>query len=259
MHRSTRRGLEGAGRSNASDDVVVVHSSDLHVDNEYTARQHGGDGTMGLRRVLQAAVEVAADAIVLAGDVFEHNRLPLDLLDLTARLLAEAGRPVIILPGNHDPAIPGESAYFRGGVADPANVHVLGVTHDEAVTLAALDLEIWGHAHRDYADMVPLRLPRTRRTRWQIAAAHGHYEPIPDRRRHPRAAWLIGDAEIAATGADYVALGHWNRPMRVGNGAVKAYYSGSPELSRTVNVVRFTAAGVVEVTHHPLALAFDPE
>ncbi len=231
---------------------MVVHSSDLHVDDDYTARAYGGDGTAGLRRVLAAAGAVSADVVVLAGDVFEHNRLPLKLLDKTARLLDDAGMPVVILPGNHDPLV-SESAYHRGGIADPAEVHVIGVTHDEAVAFPDLELEIWGHAHRDYDDMVPLRRPRARSTRWQIATAHGHYEAKPDMTTNLRPSWLISDAEIAATGADYVALGHWNRAVRVGNGTVKAYYSGSPELAGTVNVVRLSAGGEVKVRRKRLS------
>ena len=50
---------------------------------------------------------------------------------------------------------------------------------------------------------------------------------------------------IAATGADYLALGHWDRPARVGDGIVPAYYSGSPDLAQTVNMVRLTATGEV--------------
>lgn len=242
-----------AGRpSTPRADVVVVHSSDLHVDNGYTARAYGGDGAMGLRLVLEAARAVAADVVLLAGDIFEHNRLPLDLLDHTARLLGDSRLPVVILPGNHDPVIP-ESVYLRGGVSDPANVHVLGVTHDEAVVVPEFELEIWGHAHRDYSDMAPLRSPRARTTRWQIAAAHGHYDPVPDMSAQHHPSWLISDADIAATDADYVALGHWNRAVRVGNGTVPAYYSGSPELARSVNVVRLTGAGRVEVERRPLS------
>jgi len=75
--------------------------------------------------------------------------------------------------------------------------------------------------------------------------AHGHYEP-PETRANPlRPSWIFGDEEIAATGADYLALGHWDRPMRVGNGAVPAYYSGSPDLAGTINLVRLTADGVI--------------
>ena len=72
-----------------------------------------------------------------------------------------------------------------------------------------------------------------------------------------RPSWLIGDAEIAATGADYVALGHWNSPAKVGNGVVAAYYSGSPEFAGTFNVVRLGGAGV-SVTREELAIARDP-
>ena len=38
----------------SGDGVKVVHSSDIHVDNGYTARAHGGDGANGLRLVLEA-------------------------------------------------------------------------------------------------------------------------------------------------------------------------------------------------------------
>jgi DNA repair exonuclease SbcCD nuclease subunit len=75
--------------------------------------------------------------------------------------------------------------------------------------------------------------------------AHGHYEP-PETRANPlRPSWIFSDEEIAATGADYLALGHWDRPMRVGNGVVPAFYSGSPELARTINLVRLTAGEVI--------------
>ena len=249
---SRRSNQRAPQRSARAADVVVVHSSDVHVDDGYTARSHGGDGTNGLRCVLETARSLAADVVLLAGDTFEHNRLPTDLLERTARLLGEAGRPVVILPGNHDPVMP-ESAWHRGGIGDVPNVHVLGITHEEAVEFGDLGLEIWGRAHFDYDDMFPLRAPpRARRTRWQIAVAHGHYEPTPNLKSNLRPSWLISDREIAATGADYVALGHWNRPVRVGRGGIPAYYSGSPELARTVNMVRFTAAGSVVVKRKPI-------
>src|ERR1700752_4822291 len=94
-----------------SRDIVVVHSSDLHVDHDYTARLHGGDGTAGLACVLKAARGVGAD--------------------------------VVLLPGNHEPAIP--DAVFRHGLlSEVPNLHVLGVTHDEAVDFPNLGLEVWG-------------------------------------------------------------------------------------------------------------------
>jgi len=235
-------------------DVVVVHSSDLHVDDSYTARAFGGDGNGPLRCVLAAAEDANAHIVLLTGDIFEHNRLPEALLKETAKILADASRDIVILPGNHDPAID-ESAYHRGGITDPDNVHVLGVTHKRAVLFPSYELEIWGHAHRHYEDMAPLRSPRRRTTRWQIAAAHGHYEPSPDLSTSLRASWLISDDELAATGADYVALGHWNTPKRVGRRKeICAHYSGSPDLAGTVNLIRLKPDGSVAVKRHPVIL-----
>lgn len=238
-------------------DIVVVHSSDLHVDHDYTARLHGGDGTAGLACVLAAARAMAADVVVLAGDTFDSHRVPQDLVERAASAMAAAGLPIVVLPGNHDPAV-SEAVYRGDALAAVKNLHVIGVTHDEAVFFAPLSLEIWGRAHRDFGDMIPFDIQRrrpARTTRWQIAMGHGHYEPVPDRSIGPRPSWLIGDAEIAATGANYVALGHWNRAVRVGNGTVPAYYSGSPEYAGTINVVRLSEADGVTVTRAPLDIA----
>jgi len=244
--------MAGTGR-----DIVVVHTSDVHVDHVYTAEIHGGDGTAGLACVLDAARGIGADVVLLAGDTFDCHRLPDKLIDHTAAVIAAAQIPVVLLPGNHDPVMP-EAVFHRKSLTAVPNLHIIGLTHDEAVVFHKLDLEIWGSAQRDYSDMIPFETIRPRQTRWQIATAHGHYVPTPDRVTWPRPSWLIGDDEIAATGADYVALGHWNSPAKVGNGAVAAYYSGSPEFAGTFNVVRLSGAGSVSVTREKLAIARDP-
>jgi DNA repair exonuclease SbcCD nuclease subunit len=243
--------------SSPGKDIVVVHSSDLHLDHDYTARLHGGDGTAGLAGVLKAAGDVGADVVVLAGDTFESHRLPPELLDRAATVIAAAALPVVVLPGNHDPAV-ADAVYHHDALARVANLHVLGVTHEEAVQFPRIGLEVWGRAHRDYGDMIPFATTRARSTRWQIAVGHGHYVPVPDRSVRLRPSWLIGDREIAATQSDYVALGHWNRAVKVGNGTVAAYYSGSPEYAGTVNVVRLTPAGEVAVSRRKLAIAREP-
>jgi DNA repair exonuclease SbcCD nuclease subunit len=226
-------------------EVALVHSSDIHVDDG------SSDGTAALSSVLATARALHADIMLLAGDTFENNQLSTAILDRAGELLAGAGMPIVILPGNHDPALP-NSVFVRGGFARLRNVHILGVTDDDAVAFPAFDLEIWGHAHRDYFDMPPLRGPRPRSTQWQIAMAHGHYEP-PETRANPlRPSWIFGDEEIAATAADYLALGHWDRPAQVGNGVVPAYYSGSPELAGTVNLIRLTAGSETVVTREQL-------
>ena len=230
-------------------DVLVVHSSDIHVTDGDATPADVRDGMNGLRAILMAARALKAHVAILAGDTFEHNRLAPRTVMRAAQLLAEAGMPVVILPGNHDPT--SEDSVLRRGIAGIANVHVLGLA-DDTVMFPALGLEVWGNPHRDYGDMLPLRHPPPRRGFWRIAVAHGHYEPKPNRATPLRPAWLIGDDEIAAAAADYVALGHWNRAMRVGGDGVEAHYSGSPDFAGTVNLVRLARDGSVAVTREAL-------
>jgi DNA repair exonuclease SbcCD nuclease subunit len=232
-------------------DLILVHSSDLHVDDDRIAAMHDGDGAAGLRAVLTTAREFGADSALPAGATFDNHMVTTATIDRAGEALAAAGLPVVILPGNHDP-VNSDSVYARGRFAAIPNLRILGMTHDRAVPFPEYELEIWGNAHRDYHDMVPLRDPPPRAMRWHVAMGHGHYEP-PETWHNPlRPSWLISDAMIAATRADYVALGHWDRAAQVGNGAVPAYYSGSPEYVHTVNLVRLTASGEVVVTREPV-------
>ena len=225
----------------AIDDEIVriAHSSDLHIDS-------GSEELTVLRSVLAAAS--GADLLILAGDVFEHNRLPLRLIDKATRLLSDARLPVVILPGNHD-CLGADSVYVRGGLGDPENVSVLGVTNGETLHFESLDLSVWGRPHRDYEDMAPLAQSPKRLASRHIAVAHGHLHRSPEDRDR---SWLIRDDDLAAIDADYVALGHWDRPVHAHGRHPHAYYSGSPQFAETVNMVEIDSAGGVSVERTPL-------
>jgi DNA repair exonuclease SbcCD nuclease subunit len=235
----------------ASGDIVLVHSSDLHVDDGRIAAMHGGDGCGGLRDVLTTARNLGAHIVLLAGDIFDSHMVTPQTVDRAGKLLADAAMPIVWLPGNHDP-LTKDSVYVRGGYAEIDNLAILGLTHARAIEFPEHDLEIWGNAHRDYLDMVPLRDPPPRQARWHVAIGHGHYEP-PETWHNPlRPSWLISDAMIRETQADYVALGHWDRAAQVGCGAIPAYYSGAPHHAETVNAVRLTHNGDVLVSREKL-------
>ena len=234
---------------NSYPEAVIVHSSDLHlgVDDSFS----NSDSLAVLPKVLTTAAAVNADVVLLAGDTFDNHRQPLELLERAAQMMRDYQRPIVILPGNHDPLTP-DSVYRRGGLSEILNVRILGLNFDQAVTFSQFELEIWGRAHLDYADMSPLADPRPRSTRWQLAAAHGHYV---DEARDPNrliGSWLIHREELIATGSDYIALGHWNQATPVGTGEVAAFYSGSPEYAGTVNVIRLRGNGQVEISQVPL-------
>ena len=61
---------------------------------------------------------------------------------------------------------------------------------------------------------------------WSLAVGHGHFI-------HPKAllhhSFHILEEELAASGRDYVALGHWEQMTRVSAGDTVAAYSGASE------------------------------
>jgi DNA repair exonuclease SbcCD nuclease subunit len=230
-------------------EIVIVHSSDLHLGTDDSFSN--ADRLAVLPKVLGAASDMNANVVLLAGDSFDNHRQPEQLLKRAAQILRDYGKPVVILPGNHDPLTP-DSVYRRGGLANIPNVSILGLNADETVAFRELELSIWGKAHVDYTDMAPLANPAARVMRWHIAAAHGHYV---DAARDPNrliGSWLIHPEELHAADADYVALGHWNQATQVGDDKINAYYSGSPEYTGTVNVVKMLDNGQIEIYQAPL-------
>lgn len=228
------------------DAVVVAHSSDLHLGDD-----HGGGGDLAaLHDVIGAARDVSAHVLVLAGDIFDHNRLKLELLDRTTAALGEAGFPVVILPGNHDPLTP-NSVYLRGGLSDPDNVSVLGISADDVVHFPQYELSVWGRAHLDGNDMSPLSKAPARSSRHQIVTAHGHFV---SGQHDLHRSWLIHEDQLADLDADYVALGHWDVPQAVAPTGIPAYYSGSPDQAKTINVITFDGDSPAAVWRHPLHL-----
>ena len=234
----------------ATNDVVLIHTSDLHVEDDVVGRYHG---LLGLQAVLEKAQALAAHIVLLAGDTFDHHRVSQPMLRRTRDLLADAAIPVVLLPGNHDSILP-DCLFRRAELPGLAHVHVLGVTHPDGVLFAEHDLEVRGRALHGFGDMAPLHGPSPRTMRWQIVMAHGHYVPPEEWEAQSHRAWRISDAALAATGADYVALGHWDRATPVGDGSVPAYYSGSPDLAGTVNVIRLNEETGVEVVREPVEL-----
>ena len=68
-------------------DVVLVHTSDLHVEDSAVGRYHG---LLGLRAVLQKAQSLSADIVLLAGDTFDNHRVSDVMLRRTRDMLADA-------------------------------------------------------------------------------------------------------------------------------------------------------------------------
>jgi DNA repair exonuclease SbcCD nuclease subunit len=211
--------------------VRLVHTSDLHL---FAARAYEEDLAM-VRRLTATVRALEADVVAVAGDLFDHNRVPDRLAADLLEALAEPGVPIVVLPGNHDPLTP-NSVYRR--VDRPANLFVLGL--DGPSLSWDGRLEISGRAHLDYGDFPPLPEdvpPAQTAPVAQVVVAHGHYDLAGDASARHRPGWLITAEDLDRLAVDYVALGHWDRAYEVRPAGPATYYSGSPWLTEAVNVV----------------------
>lgn len=221
----------------------VLHTSDLHLE------VLGDRACRSLETLVDLALQHKVDLVIIAGDLFDHDRVADDLVSFVVEQLRRLTVAVVILPGNHDCLVPG-SALMRANLwKSGTNVHIFKSTQGEILDLPDPAITLWGKSMDSYEyDVRPLAgIPSPGGNgRWYIAVAHGFYvntEPPLFPSYH------ITRDEIMAAGWDYIALGHL-----ITFGCVcdqpKAYYSGSPSLSGTVAIVDLAEGTGVQVTSY---------
>ena len=243
--------------------IRLVHTSDTHL----------GDGwdPSAAERALSAVVdgvhELKADALLIAGDVFDNARIPDSLLEFFVSEMRRLEVPAIILPGNHDLYDAG-SLYRRAPFESaPPNLHIIRGTNGETIRFESLTLDVWGRAMDNHTPSFrPLAgMKATKEDHWLVAMAHGHFH-FPDDTEE-RSSPIYG-RQISESPCDYLALGHWERFEDVSQGKVTAFYSGSPMGASSVrgqiavNVVDFDPAGTKQVSvtqaRFPMAKRVEP-
>ena len=234
--------------------IRALHTSDIHL-GEYDSASPGrlDRPHRALKALIDLSIEAKTSLVIIAGDLFEHNRVDATTVEFALGELHRALVPVLILPGNHDCLVP-DSVYRREYFSKLASdVRVFTTPEGERFSFPELDLAVWGKPITWYGgDLRPLAgIPPRGRERWQIAVAHGYYVGAQS---HPMTSFQIDEEEIVQSRQDYVALGHWGEFRCVCNGAVKAYYSGSASSTSTVAIVDFIDDVGVQVRSHPLPL-----
>ncbi|MCK6565409.1 MAG: metallophosphoesterase [Dehalococcoidia bacterium] len=212
----------------------VVHTSDVHL-----GAYSGNEGHWAVRRslietafsrVIDLASNVNADALLIAGDFFDNDRVEPDVVQFAAEQIRRFPGQTLLIPGNHDPMDRG-SLYWRHDMEAVApRLRILREHGGEILEPEGLDLVVWGRAYLDSDwHFRPLEgLPGRMDGRWHIAMAHGHFVR-QDGEMHR--SLLITESEVAdaaATGWDYLALGHWEPHADVSTGGMTAVYSGAP-------------------------------
>jgi DNA repair exonuclease SbcCD nuclease subunit len=210
----------------------MLHTADVHLGSEGygTGEQqaaHRERARRIFRRIIDRALADRVDLLLIAGDLFDHDRVPDDTVAFVRAELDRLRQPVVILPGNHD-ALHTGSIYDRHDMtAGARHVHVIRRLDGDTIELPDLDAVVWGRAMEDHEPgFSPLaHLPGRHDRRWCVAMAHGFFHEA--RQRPERSSPIFAD-EIRDTGWDYVALGHQHVQTDVTQGDVTAYYPGAP-------------------------------
>jgi len=130
----------------------LVHTADIHLDASFAGTgmpaAFGNRRRQSLRDVFRSIVSRAgewpADALLIAGDLFEQERVTKDTVAfLIGEFWSIAHVPVFIAPGNHDPYTP-DSPYACEEW--PENVHVFDQPVWQACSLADRPLVVHGFA-----------------------------------------------------------------------------------------------------------------
>jgi DNA repair exonuclease SbcCD nuclease subunit len=180
-----------------------------------------------LKKTVDLALAERVDLVLIAGDLFDSNAVSKNLVDeAMAQLKRLAPIPVCILPGTHD-CYNASSVYRRPECRDVPHMHIFT---DEITSVAfpELDLTVYGRANQSPTGIEsPLAgLERNKETKYHVAMAHGE---MAIEGKFSGDYYPIDGKEIAASGMNYVALGHWHRYADFSEGQVKAFYCGAPE------------------------------
>jgi DNA repair exonuclease SbcCD nuclease subunit len=206
-----------------------IHTADWQIG--MAAAQVGEAGARVRQARLEAARRVcdlvrseSAEFLVLAGDTFEHNGVDRELITQVAGILRSAGQPAYVIPGNHDPLLPG-SVWEHAAWQSAPNVHIL--RDCQPVSIAGGTLFPCPIFRKRSDEDPTLWVTRGTGQGVRVAIAHGTVGDLGGEGGFP----IPFDAAIRS-GLDYLALGHWHSTtMFTAGGATRMAYSGTPEAS----------------------------
>ncbi|MFT3820619.1 MAG: metallophosphoesterase [Rubrivivax sp.] len=216
--------------------IRLLHTADWQIGRTYgfldadDAAALAEARVAAAERIAQAATEGRADAVLVAGDVFDAQALsPRSIRRLFHALAGYAG-PWVMIAGNHDAALTeGVWAEAQRLAVVPPNVHLMlqpSVLELPDLRLALLGAPLTqrhtpddGTAWFDHADTPAGWL--------RVGLAHGAVQGLLADELD--AANPIAPDRAARARLDYLALGDWHGTRRIDD---RTWYSGTPEPDR---------------------------
>lgn len=205
--------------------MKILHAADLHLDTPFTGRSEAAVNQLkkALLEVPQKIAELAkahdCDLLLLSGDLFDGHP-GTESLQALKNALAQAQVPTFISPGNHDFCAP-DSVWLTE--TWPENVHIFTKPAIESISLPGLDCRIYGAG---FSSMdCPALLENFRAAgleTYHIAVLHG--DPIQKNAPYNP----VTQAQVAASGLHYLALGHVHKAGQFTAGSTLCAWPGCP-------------------------------
>ncbi len=221
----------------------LLHTADVHLGarhadlGEQAATQRERQFA-AFEATVALALSERVDLVLIAGDLFDSNTQPARTVQRVAaqlRRLTEAAIRTVIIPGTHD--VYDRASVYRAydlpalaGVAPDSDAVVVLTPDRPEVVLPALDAVVFGRVfatkRAPHSPLHNFNASTEQRATWKIGLIHGAVA-IPGRTDGDEV--VVTREEIAASGLDYLALGHWHSATGGTAGSVRYAYSGSPE------------------------------
>jgi exonuclease SbcD len=217
--------------------VRFIHTSDVHLDTSFSGsgfpsrlgdrKREAIRGTF--RRIIDDARASQVDFVLIAGDLFEQERITPDTFEFIRQQLAALSPVrVFISPGNHDPCIQG-SPYREESWPD--NVHIFANEEFRSIELPEAGVRVtgFGFAHYNLEEHHFQRLPALSNDLFNIVLSHGSDVSCVPAGKSKHGPFEIG--EIAGKNVQYCALGHYHQQHQIPNSVdgAQVWYCGIPE------------------------------
>ncbi len=221
----------------------LLHLADVHLGARHADL---GDRAAAQRErqfdAFRAAIDLAlaenVDLVLVAGDLFDSNTQPRRTVErVAAELKRLAGGRIrtVIIPGTHD--VYDRSSIYRAydlgalvGLRPDSDLLTVLTPERPEVVLPAVDAVVFGRVfdtkRAPRSPLAEFSAADEKRGTWRIGMVHGAIY-IPGKVERDEV--LITRDEIAASGLDYLALGHWHSALGARADGVQYAYCGAPE------------------------------
>jgi DNA repair exonuclease SbcCD nuclease subunit len=219
----------------------LLHTADVHLGARHTdlgeraailrERQFAA-----FRATIDLAIAESVDLFLIAGDLFDSNTQPRRSVERVAAELGRVARAsirTVIIPGTHD-VYDGASIYRSYDLAAMARAGgdwITVLTPDQpSVVFPSIDAVVHGRVfdtkRAPRSPLYGLDVSVDKRATWKIGMVHGSLL-IPGKTDGDEV--VFTEDEVARSGLDYLALGHWHSAIEGRAGSVTYAYSGAPE------------------------------